>query len=159
MRGKLVRQRMKKIKQLLRHREEMSGVFDSTINDSAFFFNSRVKEVYDREGAFDTPAVTTDQNLVDKEPYRMKNGVIYWGQWTEDLKTRMGKGRLVWLDGSLYEGQWTNGQSHGIGRLIHADGDIYVGEWRNNKANGQGKYLHFDGSVYKGQWENDQQHG
>ena len=33
MRGKLVRQRMKKIKQLLRHREEMSGVFDSTIND------------------------------------------------------------------------------------------------------------------------------
>ena len=34
----------------------------------------------------------------------MKNGVIYAGQWTTDLKTRMGTGRLVWLDGSLYEG-------------------------------------------------------
>ena len=60
MRGKLVRERMKKIKQLLRHREEMSGVFDATISESAFFFNSRVKEVYDREGAFDTPEVTSD---------------------------------------------------------------------------------------------------
>mmetsp|Transcript_32271 Transcript_32271/g.42744 ORF Transcript_32271/g.42744 Transcript_32271/m.42744 type:complete len:150 (+) Transcript_32271:248-697(+) len=149
MRGKLVRSRMKKIRQLLRNRDEMSGVFDNTIDETAFFFNSRVKEVYNREGAFDTPAVTgLEQALVMKEPYRMKNGVIYWGEWTDDLKTRMGKGRLVWLDGSLYEGQWYNGQSHGIGRLIHADGDIYVGEWRANKANGEGKYLHFDGSVY-----------
>ena len=42
----------------------------------------------------------------------------------------------MWVDGSLYEGQWLNGKGEGMGRLIHADGDIYEGQWKNDMANG-----------------------
>lgn len=70
---------MNKIRQLMRQREEMTGAFDATIEESSFFFNKRVSEVYEREGAFDTPAFDAGQELVDKEAYRMKNGVIYSG--------------------------------------------------------------------------------
>ena len=94
---------------MLQQREEAGGTFDSTIGESAFFFNARVKEVYDREGPYEVPEMASSRALVSKEPYRMQSGVIYEGQWTADLKMRIGRGRQVWLDGSLYEGQWTNG--------------------------------------------------
>jgi len=45
-----------------------------------------------------------------------------------------GKGKLSWVDGSLYEGEWKNDMSNGKGRLIHSDGDVYEGEWVDNKA-------------------------
>ena len=108
---------------------QQEGEFDDSIKASAFFFNLRVKEVYEREGPFQIPQLDdVDHNLVDKGPYRLNTGVIYLGQWQADLKRRAGKGRQVWIDGSLFEGQWRSGKANGIGRLIHADGDIYVGE-------------------------------
>lgn len=110
MRGKLVRMRMRKIRQFVSQQDEMTGVFDPKITDEDFLFNEKVKEVYESKGPFETPTPShPSAPLVIREPFRMKNGVIYAGQWTTDLKTRTGIGRLVWLDGSLYEGQWING--------------------------------------------------
>ena len=40
-----------------------------------------------------------------------------------------GKGRLIYENGELYEGQWTNDLKHGKGVFIHADGTRYEGEW------------------------------
>ena len=126
IRGALVRLRLQKIRRMLTLREEAGGTFDLTITESAFFFNPRVKEVYKRDGPYQLEKKTDMPiDLVEKEPYRMTSGVIYQGQWTADLKYRTGYGRQSWLDGSIYEGQWRNGQSHGLGRLIHADGDVY----------------------------------
>lgn len=94
-----------------------------------------------------------------KGPFRLRSGAVYIGEWQRDLEKRSGKGRQVWLDGSLYEGQWVAGKANGIGRLIHSDGDVYEGEWRDDKANGTGKYMHYDGAVYEGDWKEDKQHG
>ena len=85
----------------------------------------------------------------------MATGVIYKGQWEANLKHRTGKGKQVWIDGSLYEGHWKNGKAHGIGRMIHADGDVFIGEWANDSCNGSGKYYHYEGAVYEGSWLND----
>ena len=49
-----------------------------------------------------------------------------------------GRGKLSWVDGSLYEGEWKNDMSNGKGRLIHSDGDVYEGEWVDGMAHGQG---------------------
>ena len=55
---------------------------------------AKVKEVYDREGAFDIPDMNTDGvPCVQKGPYRLSSGAIYIGQWQEDLEKRAGKGR------------------------------------------------------------------
>ena len=48
----------------------------------------------------------------------------------------MGRGKLSWKDGSLYEGNWANDAPNGKGRLIHANGDVYEGDWVDNKATG-----------------------
>jgi hypothetical protein len=40
---------------------------------------------------------------------------------------RDGKGKQIWPDGSIYEGEWSMDKSQGQGKLIHADGDIYEG--------------------------------
>lgn len=93
MRGRLVRLRLEKIKNLLKQNDQ-TGEFDDTIPESAFFFNQRVKEVYDREGPFQVevkPAFGI--KLVLKPPFRMRSKVIYQGQWTEDLISKHGKGR------------------------------------------------------------------
>ena len=76
MRGRLVRLRLEKIRNILKQRDDQTGEFDARIDESAFFFNKRVKEVYDREGPFQIPdmgrGLDMDQ-LVEKGPFRMKN--------------------------------------------------------------------------------------
>ena len=108
IRGKLVRMKFARFRRIIGGKsKEFGGIFDEGITENAFLFNPRVIEVYEREGRFDKPskAILGDSmELIDKEPYRMTNGVIYHGQWTIDLKARTGFGRQVWLDGSLYEG-------------------------------------------------------
>lgn len=49
--------------------------------------------------------------------------------------------------------------ANGKGRLIHVDGDVYEGDWLNDKAHGQGVYMHLNGAKYTGGWREDQQHG
>ena len=40
--------------------------------------------------------------------------------------------------------------ANGRGRLVHVDGDVYEGNWVNDKANGQGVYIHVNGARYEG---------
>ena len=90
-------------------------------------------------------------------PIYFSNGSIYIGQWKNGQKE--GCGVLAWPDGSRYEGSFVNDKANGYGKLTHAEGDIYEGQWLEDKANGQGTYLYADGRIYKGSWLNDKQHG
>ena len=42
----------------------------------------------------------------------------------------MGRGKLIWKDGSIYEGNWVNDMKHGYGIMKYENGDIYKGEWK-----------------------------
>ncbi|KAL4508042.1 hypothetical protein ABPG72_021415 [Tetrahymena utriculariae] len=98
-----------------------------------------------------------DQDLPKLGPYQFDNGSVYEGQWKNGQ--RHGRGVQYWSDGSVYEGYWRNNMAQGKGRLIHSDGDVFIGRWKEDKANGKGKYLHMDGAVYEGDWMDDKQHG
>lgn len=39
---------------------------------------------------------------------------------------------MIFVDGSIYEGEFKDDLYNGKGRLIHADGDVYEGDWFNN---------------------------
>jgi len=93
-----------------------------------------------------------------RPPFELEKGSIYTGEWNS-MGQRHGRGIQVWVDGSLYEGYWSNDKASGKGRLFHADGDVYEGEWRDDKAHGLGTYTHSDGASYKGGWDQDKQHG
>ena len=40
-----------------------------------------------------------------------------------------GKGEFIHANGDIYEGNFENGQRHGIGKLTSSDGKIYQGEF------------------------------
>ena len=46
-----------------------------------------------------------------------ESGAIYLGQWDFKASKREGMGIQVWIDGSMYEGYWSNNMFNGKGRL------------------------------------------
>ena len=95
---------------------------------------------------------------ISKPKRILDNGNEYEGEWDEEGK-KDGRGTMLWVDGSFYEGYWENDKANGPGRMLHADSDMYEGNWINDKAQGHGTYYHADGAKYEGQWLDDKQHG
>jgi hypothetical protein len=55
-----------------------------------------------------------------------------------------------------YKGCFNGGNLEGIGRLDYIDGSIYDGDWKDNKKHGRGKLIESGGeSIYNGDFEND----
>lgn len=65
----------------------------------------------------------------------------------------------MYPDGSLYEGDFKDGQQDGNGRMIHTNKDIYEGKWKSGMAEGKGVITLFDGQKYTGKWKNDLKEG
>ncbi|KAM3142231.1 hypothetical protein pb186bvf_005640 [Paramecium bursaria] len=55
------------------------------------------------------------------------------------LERSMVKGNFEWPDGSVYEGEFRNGQFHGEGTYIWSDDRRYTGEWVNGQMEGLGR--------------------
>ena len=62
--------------------------------------------------------------------------------------------------GSVYVGD-TNycGARHGFGKMIYIDGTIYEGDWLYGLKHGKGMFQYKDGSVYRGYFVNDLKEG
>ena len=71
-----------------------------------------------------------------------------------------GDGIFVFEDGSTYQGQFKDGQYHGIGTFLSVNNrEKYVGSWKSNKREGHGELRYADKSTYVGNWKNDLKHG
>eukprot|EP00347_Sterkiella_histriomuscorum_P011997 403370285 len=66
-----------------------------------------------------------------------ESGSQYNGE-TNSNGQRHGKGRLTYIDGSFYEGNWVNGKKEGFGLSKSRDGIQYEGNWLNDMKNGEG---------------------
>jgi hypothetical protein len=87
------------------------------------------------------------------------NGHKYEGTLNAIDEKRHGKGKYTTPDGSVYEGEFKNGDKHGQGTYFFASGSKYIGQWINGRRSGEGTYTHPDGSKYIGLWENDMRNG
>ncbi|XP_070615214.1 MORN repeat-containing protein 1 isoform X1 [Erythrolamprus reginae] len=91
----------------------------------------------------------------------------YEGQWKQGKKH--GHGKLLFKDGSYYEGEFVDGEiiGHGLrywastghGSLTEEDGEIYQGSFHNNKKHGAGKMTFPNGDKFVGDWILDQRQG
>jgi len=72
--------------------------------------------------------------------------------------TRSGN-KIMWPDGSCYEGERVNGYAHGWGKLVRIDGSHYAGEWRNGEKSGRGSEVWPEGTTYEGEYTNSSRHG
>lgn len=62
-----------------------------------------------------------------------------------------GQGIYKFSNGSLYEGQFLNGQFHGKGKLVDQfNGITIISDFSKGKPNGNGKIIYQDQSIYEG---------
>ena len=57
----------------------------------------------------------------------------------------VGRGKLVYPDGSVDEGEFKDGVLHGHGKGVVADGNVYEGQYKEGKRHGKGRYVSADG--------------
>ncbi|CAF2728622.1 unnamed protein product [Rotaria sp. Silwood2] len=105
----------------------------------------------------------------------------YEGTWHEGKKH--GFGKLIFADGSYYQGEFANneimgqgtryfassrntytghfyyGEMDGHGRLKMGNDDCYEGDFKSNHFEGDGSYLSYDKQLYTGTWHNHCRHG
>jgi len=81
----------------------------------------------------------------------------YTGQYKEGK--RHGRGRLVFKDGSLYEGLFVDDKFSIWGFHIHPGGDFYSGEYKDGLPNGTGHFDNGDNVIYDGSWKDGKQNG
>lgn len=65
-----------------------------------------------------------------------------------------GRGIYTYEDGSLYTGEFKNGDPDGYGIVAYASGDVYEGYWKNESPNGKGTYTDVDGFKISAIWQN-----
>jgi hypothetical protein len=63
------------------------------------------------------------------------------------------EGKYQYGDGSVYTGQFINGQGEGMGECLYINGDRYKGEWKNHAPHGQGTMFFKSGNRYTALWE------
>lgn len=70
-----------------------------------------------------------------------------------------GRGTFKYPSGAVYQGEFVDGEIHGIGKLTYSDKREYVGEWVNRYQEGKGKMTMPDGRVFKGYWKRGEFYG
>lgn len=84
-----------------------------------------------------------------------EDGSEYEGSWLDGA--RHGRGKCFIVDGSEYEGEFWEGHFHGQGRMTWNDGGFYIGEWCDGEINGKGKEVRPDGTIHHdGEWSHGQ---
>jgi hypothetical protein len=69
-----------------------------------------------------------------------------------------GRGKMIYGNSHVYEGDFMNGKQHGRGQWTDPDpaggiGHVYEGMWKNGKKHGFGTMTLSDGSTFEGVWE------
>jgi len=61
---------------------------------------------------------------------------------------------LKYSDGSIYTGEWFNGEMTGNGEFKFHTGVKYIGQFQNGKFHGWGQLTQTNGRTQEGKWKN-----
>jgi len=93
--------------------------------------------------------------------YHTKNNgdkILYEGEF--QYGKYHGNGKLMTDNkGSVYTGDFSNGQKDGMGTLVEKNGKCYSGDWKYDCRDGEGIETFPDGELYTGQFLKDYRHG
>lgn len=67
--------------------------------------------------------------------------------------------KIVFSDGTVYEGEFQNNSISGEGAIVYPNGDEYEGQFIDGKKSGKGTYKWNSGASYAGGWESDKMDG
>ena len=69
------------------------------------------------------------------------------------FKPSNGLGSYTWSDGKKYTGEWKERKPHGRGEKEGPNGSIYEGNFSNGNQQGTGVHRWADGSIFDGGWK------
>jgi curved DNA-binding protein CbpA len=61
-----------------------------------------------------------------------------------------GFGKMKYIDGDIYEGNFENGYRSGQGKMMYRNGNTYEGNFKDNLPNGSGKMMYRNGDFFAG---------
>ena len=112
-----------------------------------------VQRVINELGEFNySKCLISTKRVEERQPIVIENGSIYLGEWDARNNKREGKGKILFIDGSLFEGGFSKNQINGFGRYIKHDGECYEGTWENDTMTGYGILTTPEGYKYSGNW-------
>ena len=88
-----------------------------------------------------------------KEMKRFDNGSMYEGGF-DTSGNLTGVGKMIYINGNVYEGNWEINGWNGSGKLMCVNGDYFECEfdvWSSGNEKGKGKYA--NGDIYEGEFE------
>ena len=86
-----------------------------------------------------------------------RRGEIFEGIFKNDLKI---KGKYIFLNGNIYEGELKNDEPNGKGKGIYKEsGKTYIGQFKDSMFHGKGKWWTKKGEVCEGQFKDGARHG
>ena len=112
-----------------------------------------------RSAAFSSEADrATVLRLFDEYITKIGNAMVYSGEGVAGeyvgernaAGQREGRGKYVFADGDVYEGEWKANKQEGRGISRYASGGVYEGEFKADKKEGQGTYLYASGDIEVG---------
>ena len=86
---------------------------------------------------------------------KYKDGTMYVGEWWNGEAS--GQGTVIWPDGSIYVGEFIKGLYNGEGTLL-TEINFYVGEFHKNLPDGSGSMFMNEG-VYVGEFKEGEMSG
>ena len=135
-------------------------IFSKSFTSSSFSVTDQTSITqYQLDNLFNKYPPSKDGIKVSLVQLCFQNQAEYSGEWNPKLKERHGRGIQLWVDKTLYMGQWKNDKIHGQGKLIHPNSGYYEGSFVDDHAEGYGVYVHNNGSTYRGFWKRDLQEG
>jgi len=81
---------------------------------------------------------------------KFEDGRTYTG--TFRLGEPNGSGKMVWTDGTRFEGEWKDGEMKN-GAMLFTNGDEYLGEFSGGTMNGKGSVIKANGDSFTGEWK------
>ena len=91
----------------------------------------------------DTPEEHTAQTTDAPDNYERNCNKVYCGN---------GLGTFTYSDGTIYKGQFMNGQPEGESNVNYSNGDRYVGGWKEHAPHGKGVMYYKSGRVLGAVW-------
>lgn len=116
-------------------------------------------EMYDPLKA--TDIVAEERGLVDSlveqlRPYLKSLKPGYEGPFKfYFMGPKHGRGKEVFANGDVYEGDFADGRREGTGVYAYSNGNVYTGEWKEGGVHGKGAMKYANGNAYEGDWVNN----
>lgn len=146
---------------------EFTGIGKFTRKDGSYYDGEWLRNkkhgsgiTYDKRGRrvqyYDMNKLTSEKKVSSQNQTQQAYTATQYQNHENNCNTKychQEQGVYRYGDGSIYSGQFLNGQGDGTGSCNYANGNRYEGGWKNHAPHGKGTLYFSSGNTYSAIWE------